>query len=58
MIAEKLENGEALEHFKRMIIAQGVQESLAIDLCEKRNYEQVFGRKAKYTSLIKAKESG
>ena len=58
MIAETLRNGEALEHFKKMIIAQGVEESLAIDLCEKRSYEKVFGRKAKYTSHIKAKESG
>lgn len=58
MIAEKLNNGEALEHFKKMIIAQGVDESLAIDLCEKRNYEKVFGRKAKYTSHIKGKETG
>ena len=57
IIMEKLKNGEALKKFHEMIIAQGVSESIADELCFKRNYD-VFATKAKFVSKIKATKSG
>ncbi len=58
IILEKLKNGEALKKFKEMLVAQGVEEQLAEDLCYNRNYQGVFEQKATYMSTIKARESG
>jgi thymidine phosphorylase len=58
LIAEKLRNGEALKKFHEMLIGQGVNESIASELCFRRNYEQVFPNRADYCSLIRAKKSG
>lgn len=58
MIQEKLRNGEALKKFHEMIVAQGVSEELAKELCYNRNYAQVFKSKAKHVTLIKSKNSG
>ena len=56
-IIEKLKNGEALKIFKRMIIAQGVSQQVATELCDYRNYK-IFGRQAKYVHVFKANKSG
>ena len=56
-IMEKLKNGEALKVFKKMIIAQGVNEQLATELCDYRNYK-VFQRQAKFKHVFTAKKSG
>ncbi len=58
IILEKLRNGEALKKFREMIVAQGVNEYVADELCYKRNYNSVFEQKATYLSTIKARESG
>ena len=58
LILEKLRNGEALEKFRDMIVEQGVDKQLANELCYKKNYDLVFGPKAKYTSFIKANKAG
>ncbi len=58
IIMEKLKSGEALKKFHEMILAQGVDESVAHELCFKRNYEHVFATKAKYVSKIKAAKTG
>lgn len=58
VIMEKLNNGEALEKFRQMLIGQGVKESVANELCLKRNYNVVFETKAKFLSTIRAKQSG
>lgn len=58
VILEKLRNGEALEKFRQLLIAQGVREALANELCIKRNYDFVFGDKAKYLSTIRSKGTG
>ena len=58
MILKTLENGQALQKFYEMIIAQGVSSEIAHELCFKRNYNFVFGKKAQYTSLIKAEKAG
>lgn len=58
VIMEKLRNGEAREKFRQMIIAQGVNEALANELCINRNYNLVFASRAKYLSTIRAKETG
>lgn len=57
-ILEKLKNGEALKKFKEMIIAQGVSKNDAFELCDKRNYKQVFKRSSKYVTPISSKKSG
>ena len=57
LILEKLKNKEALDRFQKMLIAQGVDEQLAHELCVKRNYN-VFPKKSKFVSLIKAQQSG
>ena len=56
-IDEKLRNGEALEKFKQMIINQGVNKSVASDLCNKK-YDSVFIKKSLFTSLLKPSRSG
>ena len=58
LILQTLKNGQALQKFYEMIKAQGVNEQLAHELCFKRNYDFVFGKKAEFTSLIKAKQEG
>ena len=58
MILEKLKNGEALAKFKEMMIEQGVNESIAHELCYKRNYEGVFKSKAKQSTRLEAKKAG
>jgi len=58
IIMEKLRNGEALEKFRQMLIAQGVNENIAHELCINRNYNLVFGAKAKFLSTIRSKETG
>ena len=58
LILEALKNGQALNKFYEMIQAQGVNKEVANELCFKRNYGSVFGKKAAYTSLIRAKKSG
>lgn len=58
MVLEKLKNGEALEKFRDMLIAQGVNEAIANELCYKRNYDQVFKTKAEYSTLIKVHKTG
>lgn len=58
VIMEKLRNGEALEKFRQMLIGQGVSENTANELCIHRNYNHVFGTKAKFLSTIRAKETG
>ena len=57
MIMETLKNGTALEIFKQMITEQGVDEQLAIELCDNRNYSKVF-KKSKYTTPIRSKATG
>ncbi len=56
-IMEKLRNGEALKVFKNMIIAQGVSEQVATELCDYKNYK-IFGRQSKFIHVFKAKQSG
>ena len=56
-IMEKLKNGEALKIFKKMIVAQGVSEQVATELCDYKNYK-VFGRQTKFIHVFKAKQSG
>lgn len=56
LIRQKLNNGEALQKFKHMLIGQGVAENIADELC-KRNYDLVF-QQAKFTSSIVADQSG
>lgn len=58
IILEKLSNGEALEKFRQMLIAQGVSEQVAHELCINRNYNGVFASKAKFLSTIRSKETG
>jgi len=58
LILEKLKNKEALHIFQKMLVAQGVNEKLAHELCINKNYDGVFEKKAKYHSLIQAKTSG
>jgi len=58
LILEKLKNKEALHIFQKMLVAQGVDEKLAHELCINKNYSAVFEKKAKYHSLIKAGKSG
>lgn len=58
IIMEKLKNGEALEKFRQMLIGQGVEENIANELCINRNYNFVFGTKAKFLSTIRANETG
>ena len=58
LILEKLKNKEALHIFQKMLVAQGVDEKLAHELCINKNYSSVFEKKAKYHSLIKAQCSG
>jgi thymidine phosphorylase len=58
MILNKLQNGEALAKFKQMIIAQGVDETIAHELCDKRNYKGVWLKQSKYSSTIKSNKSG
>jgi thymidine phosphorylase len=57
-ILRTLQNGQALQKFYEMIKAQGVDERVAEELCFKRNYDAVFGKKALFTSLIKATKCG
>lgn len=57
LIDEKLRNGEALEKFRQMIMRQGVKESVATDLCNKK-YDAVFKKKSEFTSLLKPNRSG
>ena len=58
LILESLKNGQALLKFQKMIIAQGVDETVAHDLCFKRDYAKVFGKKSQYVSLIKSTQTG
>jgi len=58
LILETLKNGQALKKFYEMIQAQGVNTEMAHELCYKRNYASVFGKKATFTSLIRAKKAG
>lgn len=58
MIMEKLKNGEALEKFRQMMIEQGVSESVANELCYKRNYAGVFKTKAMGSTRLEAKKAG
>lgn len=57
IILEKLQNGEALSKFKKMIMAQGVKENIATDLCD-RKYDLVFEKKSKLNSFLKPPRSG
>jgi len=56
-IMEKLQNGEALKVFKTMIIAQGVSQNVATELCDYRNYK-VFGHPNTFLHVLTAKKSG
>lgn len=58
MIMEKLTNGQALEKFRQMIIAQGVSENIAEELCINRNYEKVFEKRAKFVTKLVAQKEG
>lgn len=58
LILQSMKNGQALEKFYQMIIGQGVDKQLAYELCYKRNYDLVFGKKSLYTSSISSEKSG
>ena len=58
LILQTMKNGQALEKFYQMIIGQGVDKQLAYELCYKRNYDLVFGKKSLYTSSISSEKSG
>ena len=57
LVLEKLKNKEALEIFKQMVIAQGVAEDTANELCS-RNYSAVFVKKSRFETLIKTIKAG
>ncbi len=57
LIDEKLKNGEALKKFKEMIISQGVDGSVAENLCNKK-YDSVFANKSQFNSFLKPTRSG
>jgi hypothetical protein len=54
---DTLANGKALSVFKQMLIEQGVDAQLAVELCDKRNYSQIF-KKSKHTTAIYSKDTG
>lgn len=56
IISEKLRNGEALEKFKQMMLAQGVTDKVASDLCA-RKYGKIF-KKARINTFLKPNKSG
>ena len=58
LILEKLKNKEALDKFQKMLVAQGVDEVVAHELCMNKNYSAVFHNKSKYVSFIKAQKNG
>ncbi len=57
LIDEKLKNGEALNKFKEMIISQGVERSIAENLCNKK-YDSVFQNKSQFNSFLKPSRAG
>jgi thymidine phosphorylase len=58
VILDKLKNGQALEKFRQMLVAQGVSEQMANELCLKRNYNLVFNKKSTYVTQLKSYRAG